>query len=207
MKNGIDLLLILVLLATIGLLVYFGLDNGTVAEPVSPTSALISTSSIKVVSASETAIPTQIQTATLIPASVTIPTKTATFTARPSQTATKIPTASSTETAAADITPVSSLVQEINTAIERGNRIVQAVEAYYSATGVYPTTLNSLTPAYLPDLPMTSTGQAYFYRLFDASSPLASDVYWVSFRAINQDHVACTYFRRLDYWDCDYASP
>ncbi len=44
MKNGIDLLLILVLLATIGLLVYFGL--GDVSTVVPPTSTLISTPTV-----------------------------------------------------------------------------------------------------------------------------------------------------------------
>jgi hypothetical protein len=99
------------------------------------------------------------------------------------------------------------LEQEVHTGIERGNRIIMAIESYHKANGVYPPTLNELSPAFLSNLPITSTGQAYFYRLFDGSSPLASDVYWVSFRAINQDHVACTYFRMLDYWDCDYTSP
>jgi hypothetical protein len=99
------------------------------------------------------------------------------------------------------------LEQEIKTGIERGNLIIKAIEAYHAAKGTYPPALNDLSPTYLSVIPITSTGQAFFYRLFDGNSPLASDVYWVSFRAINQDHVSCTYFRKLDFWDCNYASP
>jgi hypothetical protein len=203
MKNGLDLILILILLATIGFLVFFGVGGGTPVEQPAPVTAIVTD---EIASATETIFPTSVQTATLIPASVTIPTKTATFTHRPTGTFTRTPTASVTSTVA-NITPVSSLDQEIKTGIERGNRIVQAIEVYHTAKGEYPPSLNELMPVYLNDLPITSTGQAYFYRLFDTGSPLASDVYWVSFRAINQDHVACTYFRMLDYWDCNYSSP
>jgi hypothetical protein len=203
MKNGINFFLILVLLATIGLLVYFGLGNVNPAEPAASVDTIPAT---EVTPITETLIPTSVQTATLIPASVTIPTKTVTLTSRPTETATRTPTASPTATSSIS-TPASSLEQEINTGIERGNHIIQAIEAYHTAKGSYPPTLNELSPTYLKDIPMTSTGQAYFYRLFDASSPLTSNVYWVSFRAINQDHVSCIYFRAFDYWDCNYASP
>jgi hypothetical protein len=203
MKNGIDFILILVLLAAIGALVYFGLDDGNKVEIPSPITASTPTEAASI---PETSVPTSAQTATLIPASVTIPTKTATLTSLPTATVTRTPTATITSTSSIN-TPASSLAQEIHTGIERGNRIIMAIEAYHKAKGTYPPTLNELSPAFLSDLPITSTGQAYFYRLFDGSSPLASDVYWVSFRAINQDHVACTYFRMLDYWDCNYTSP
>jgi hypothetical protein len=203
MKNGIDLLLILVLLITVGLLAYFGFGVENTVEIPSPVTTSTSTEAAPI---TDTSVPTSVKTATLIPASVTIPTKTVTYTPRPTETATRTPTATATVTPNI-ITPVSSLDQEIKTGIERGNRVIQAIEAYHASKGVYPPTLNELSPVYLSDIPITSTGQAYFYRLFDGSSPLASDVYWVSFRAINQDHVACTYFRRLDYWDCDFASP
>jgi hypothetical protein len=203
MKNGIDLLLILVLLLTVGLLVFFGFGVGNTVELPSSITSSTSTEGARI---TETTAPTIVQTATLMPASVTIPTKTLTYTPKPTQTATRTPTATTTMTQST-ITPFSSLDQEIKTGIERGNKVIQAIEAYHTSKGVYPPTLNELSPAYLSDIPITSTGQAYFYRLFEGSSPLAADVYWVSFRAINQDHVACTYFRRLDYWDCDYASP
>ena len=203
MKNVINLFLILVLLATIGLLVYFGLGNDNSVVPTAPVDTIPPT---EATSPSTTLVPTSVQTATLIPASVTIPTKTMTLTSQPTETVTRTPTDPPTSTSSIS-TPASSLEQEINTGIERGNHIVQAIEVYHTAKGSYPSTLNDLSPTYLNDIPMTSTGQAYFYRLFDVSSPLASNVYWVSFRAINQDHVSCTYFRNLDYWDCNYASP
>ncbi len=211
MKNGIDFLLILVLLVTIGLLIFFGLgDVSPVAAPTSSTTSTSSSvaSSTAVVSATRTSAPTKEATATLIPASVTIPTNTFTVTPRPTQTATLTSTATPTATVTLGTdSPVSQIGQEIKSGIERGNTIVKAIEAYQTANGQYPPTLNALVPLYLPAIPITSTGQAFFYRLFDRSSPLASEVYWVSFRAINQDHVACTYFRRLDYWDCNFESP
>jgi hypothetical protein len=217
MKNGIDFLLIVVLLVTIGLLIFFGL--GDVSPVAAPTSSMTSTStftstsgsvaiSTAVVSATRTSAPTKEATATLIPASVTIPTNTFTVTPRPTLTATLTSTTTPTATVTLGTdSPVSQIGQEIKSGIERGNTIVKAIEAYQTANGQYPPTLNALVPLYLPAIPITSTGQAFFYRLFDGSSPLASEVYWVSFRAINQDHVACTYFRRLDYWDCNFESP
>lgn len=209
MKNGIDILLIIILLATVGFLIYFGLgDVSTVITPDITSTSFPVSNSTAVVSNTPTFIPTAAYTATLIPASVTIPTKTYTATPLPTQTSTLTPTATVTATSTLSTgLPHSQVDQEIKSGIERGNRIVKAVETYHNATGQYPSTLNDLVPKYLSDIPITTTGQAFFYRLFDPNSPLAQEVYWVSFRAINQDHVACTYYRRLDYWDCDFSSP
>jgi hypothetical protein len=209
MKNGIDILLILVLLATIGLLIYFGLGEvSTVGTPTFTLTPFSLSSSTDAASNTPTSLPTSAVTPTLIPASVTIPTKTFTVTAPPTKTPTVTPTSTVTSTATPPTgIPASQIDQEIKSGIERGNRIVKAIESYHNAKSQYPSTLNDLVPKYLADIPITSTGQAFFYRLFDQSNPLAPEVYWVSFRAINQDHVACTYYRRLDYWDCDYSSP
>jgi len=209
MKNGIDLLLILVLLATIGLLIFFGMgDLSPVVTPTATFSSIPVFSTTGTGSTTPTSSPTSMPTFTLIPASITIPTNTVTAPPPPTETATLTPTTTLTATATVGTdSPISQIGQEIKSGIERGNTIVKAIEAYHSANGQYPPTLNALVPIYLSGIPITLTGQAFFYRLFDGSSPLASDVYWVSFRAINQDHVACTYFRRLDYWDCNFASP
>ena len=209
MKNGIDILLIIVLLATVGLLIYFGLgDVSTVITPDYTSTSFPFSNSTADVTDTPTSIPTTAFTATLIPASVTIPTKTFTATLQPTQTSTLTPTATVTSTSTPSTgLPRSQVDQEMKSGIERGNRIVKAIETYHNATGQYPSTLNDMVPKYLSDIPITTTGQAFFYRLFDPNSPLAQEVYWVSFRAINQDHVACTYYRRLDYWDCDFASP
>jgi hypothetical protein len=203
MKKGIDLFLILVLLVTVGLLVYFGMDSGNTVDQLPPKTTSTFTA---VAPVTENSVKTSVLSATPVPTLVIIPTGTATFIPQPTNTATTTPTVTDTVTAVV-FTPLSPLDQEIKTGMERGNRIIQAIEAYHSAKGEYPPTLDVLLPTYLSDIPMTSTGQAYFYRLFDGSSPLADEVYWVSFRAINQDHVACTYFGRLDAWNCDYASP
>ena len=209
MKNGIDVLLIIVLLATIGLLVYFGMGDISPVQDPTPT---LTTESIFNTTTPASNVPTSISTktstATLIPASITIPTKTVTITPLPTETSTPTPTSTLTPTATLGTdSPVSQVGQEIKSGIQRGNMIVKAIEAYHSAKGQYPISLTGLVPTYLPDIPITTTGQAFFYRLFDPGSPLASEVYWVSFRAVNQDHVACTYYRRLDYWDCNFASP
>ncbi len=203
MKKGIDLFLILVLLVTVGLLVYFGLGSSNTGESPTPNSTSTLTTAAPV---TETSTGTGILTATSGPTFVIIPTRTATFIPKPTDTAINTPTATYIVATSA-VTPLSPLEQEIKMGIEKGNQIVQAIEAYHAAKGKYPITLDELLPTYLSDIPMTLTGQAYFYRLFENSSPLADEMYWVSFRAVNQDHVACTYFRRLDTWDCDYASP
>lgn len=204
MKKVIDFLLVLVLLAAIGYLVYIAQRNGSLSE--APTSA---SSASLLPTATVTFIPTKTLTPTLIPASVTIPTKTATF--APTQTLVPSRTPTSTTTPIASVTstsdPVSPLDQEIKDGIARGNRIVQAIEAYHTVQGGYPSALRDVVPAYLSEIPVTSTGQAFYYRLFDSTGPMASEVYWLAFRAANQDHVSCTYMRRLDYWDCNYASP
>jgi hypothetical protein len=215
MKNGIDFLLIIVLLATIGLLIYFGMgDIRTVSTLISTSTNFttditnIALNSTNAASSTPSLIPTKVPTETLIPASVTIPTNTQTITPSPTETATMTSTDTLTPTATLGTdSPVSQVGHEINSGIERGNTIVKAIEAYQKANGKYPDTLNQLIPSYLSDIPMTSTGQAFFYRLFNSGSPLASEVYWVSFRAVDQNHVTCTYFRRLDYWDCNFASP
>jgi len=203
MKKGIDLFLILVLLVTVGLLVYFGLGSSNTGESPTPNSTSTLTTAAPV---TETSAGTGILTATSVPTFVIILTRTAMFIPKPTDTAINTPTATYIVATSA-VTPLSPLEQEIKMGIEKGNQIVQAIEAYHAAKGKYPITLDELLPTYLSDIPMTLTGQAYFYRLFENSSPLADEMYWVSFRAVNQDHVACTYFRRLDTWDCDYASP
>jgi len=203
MKKGIDLFLILVLSLTVGLLVYFGMGSGDTVDQPSPNPASTFTPAAPL---KETLVSSSVLSATPVPTLVFVPTGTATFIPQPMDTATITPTATDTATAVV-VTPLSPLNQEIKTGMERGNRIIQAIEAYHFAKGEYPPALDVLLPTYLLDIPMTSTGQAYFYRLFDGSSPLADEVYWISFKAINQDHVACTYFRRLDTWNCDYASP
>ena len=203
MKKGIDLFLILVLLATIGLLVFFGLGSGNKVDQPSPYLTSTFTAAAQV---TEPLRPTSFLTATPVLTFVVTPTGTATFIYQTADTTINTPTSTDTVTASV-VTPLSPLEQEINTGMERGNRIILAIEAYRSAKGDYPPSLDPLLPTYLSDIPMTSTGQAYFYRLFDGTSPLADEVFWVSFKAINQDHVACTYFRRLETWDCDYVSP
>ncbi len=209
-KRGIDLLLVLVLLIAVGVVIYFGMFNNGGFSMSLPTSTLTLTPSPTIfLTATITSTPTETLTPTLIPASAAVPTETVTFTPlpslTPSPTLTSTPTLTVTATSTGD--PVTPLSQEIKEGIVRGNEIVKAIESYHTAMGVYPTTLNDLMPVYMKTIPLTSTGQPYFYRLFDPTSPMASEVYWLEFRAVDQDHVLCTYLRRIDYWDCNYDSP
>jgi hypothetical protein len=97
--------------------------------------------------------------------------------------------------------------REIEDGIERGNLIVQAIEAYTRAKGFYPAGLDDLVPDYLSELPLTSTDQPFFYRVFDRTTVMSPEIYWVSFRVVSLNNVTCTYYRRLQYWDCNFASP
>lgn len=96
---------------------------------------------------------------------------------------------------------------EIEDGIERGNRVVQAIEAYTRAEGFYPATLDDLSPDYLSELPFTSTDQAFFYRVFERTTIMSPEIYWVSFRVASQSNLTCTYYRRIQYWDCNFSSP
>ena len=211
-KRGIDLLLVLILLIAIGVVIYFGMSNNGGFSASLPTSTLALTPTPTIfLTATLTSPPTETLTPTLIPASAAVPTQTATTTPLPSltpsptQTASRTPTLPATDTSTGD--PVTPLSQEIKEGIARGDEIVKAIESYHTAMGVYPATLNDLMPVYLKTIQLTSTAQPYFYRLFDPTSPMASEVYWLEFRAVDQDHVVCTYLRRIDYWDCNYNSP
>ncbi|HEY2980694.1 MAG TPA: hypothetical protein VGJ22_05905, partial [Anaerolineales bacterium] len=133
---------------------------------------------------------------------------TATPSARPSLTSTLSPTATQTANPTATWTPTETPQDaEIGASIARADEIVAAIEAYHAARGQYPPDLNVLVTDYLPAIPLTITDQPYFYRLFADSDPLSAEVYWLAFRVVHLDHTTCTYLRRLEYWDCNFASP
>jgi hypothetical protein len=207
MRKTVDVLLVLVLFGAVAYLFFvLGDDVGGVWFST-PTPTMPSTQPAK-------------PTATVSTAVVQIPTQTGTLTAtsRPTLTLTATPTYTATPTATFTSTPSPSLTptvdaaqaaleEEINGGIERGNQIVEAIENYFQAEGHYPAGLDGLVPDYLPEIPTTDAGQQFFYRLFDATSLMAPEVYWVAFNVTRRDHVSCTYLRRLDYWDCNFASP
>jgi hypothetical protein len=141
---------------------------------------------------------------TSTPTLTSVPFFTPTQTIAPIPTLTDTPAAINTVAGTAAGTPASL---EIDGGIETGNEIVRAIERYYVDQGRYPAALDELLPAYLPALPVTWTGQPYFYRFFDAEHPMASEGYWLAFRVIEQENLACTYLRRFEYWDCHHASP
>jgi hypothetical protein len=207
MKKSVDFLLILPLLLVI-VFVVFVYQTGAMTDlfaigtPV-PTKVGTESATPTILSSvipHSTSTISYTSTPTLTP----VPSSTLTQTITPIPTLTDIPTPTNTATSTGTGTPVS---QEINSGIETGNEIVRAIEHYYLDQGHYPAALNDLLPAYLPGLPVSSTGQPYFYRFFDPVHPMASEGYWLAFRVIEQENITCTYLRRLEYWDCNYASP
>jgi len=194
-KKVIDLLLVLALLAAIGFLVFSQLQNvGGLQSSISTATNVPNFAST--------------QTDTIVPTRTALPTRTSTSTPKP--TATRRPTSTPTTVPTATVTigPTQSPVDgEIQDGIERGSRIVEAIEAYNQAQGFYPPALRDLVPNYLPEIPVTVTGQPFFYRVFERTTVMSPEIYWVSFKVASQEHVTCTYFRRLQYWDCNFVSP
>ena len=207
MKRSVEFLLVLPLLLVI-LFIAIAFQTGALPDlfaagtpiPIDPDpeSATPTILSSVIPYGTSTITPASTPTLTLVPSS----TPTQTITPSPTFTGTPTPTDSANSTVTG--TPAS---QEINNGIETGNEIVRAIEHYYVDQGYYPAVLLELVPAYLPALPVTLTDQPYFYRFFNAEHPMASEGYWLAFRVVEQDNITCTYLHRLDYWDCNYASP
>jgi hypothetical protein len=141
---------------------------------------------------------------TSVPAFTPIPANSATLTNVPPLTSTPTLEAVKTVTITPTEDPVS---EEIDSGTARGTLIVQAIEAYYRDQHYYPPILADLVPVHLPELPVTSSGQPYFYRVFERTGTMASEIYWVSFRVTGEDHLTCTFYRRIQFWDCNYESP
>jgi hypothetical protein len=139
--------------------------------------------------------------------STILPPRTVQLTSTPTKrTDTATPTFTSDQNAS-KIATGTSASEEISVGISRGNEIIRVLEIYNLDQGHYPPSLDNLVPNYISEIPVTSTGQSYFYRLFDPTDQLASEIYWLSFRAADQGHTVCTYYRRLESWDCNFASP
>ena len=140
-------------------------------------------------------------------------TYTRTPTRTPSPTATSVLTATPTPSVVLTATSISNsgtqlpVDLEIEDGIKRGNQVVEAIEAYTRAKGFYPATLDDLVPDYLPAFPVTSTDQPFFFRMFERTTVMSTEIYWVSFRVVSQSNLTCTYYRRLQYWDCNFSSP
>lgn len=203
LREVFDAFLLIVILASVAFLVYYlqipreerpplsdlipwGTKTPGIVITVTPTRTPVSTPS---------GAPTQ--TFTVIPN----PIATTTRTIPPSPS--RVSSATPVPTTAAPL----SVELEIEDGMERGNRVVQAIEAYTSANGFFPASLDDLVPDYLTELPFTVTDQPFFYRVFDRTTVMSPEIYWVSFRVAGQRNVTCTYYRRLQYWDCNFSSP
>lgn len=202
-REVLDALLLIAILIAIAFLVYY-LQISPENRPSIPD--LISRDT-KTPTITNTAVPTRV----LVLTSPAL--RTETPMAIPSLTATLDPTATLTPQRVSSTTPIpTSTIQlsvdaEIADGIERGNRIVEAIEAYITAKGFYPAALDDLVPDYLLELPLTITDQPFFYRVFERTTVMSPELYWVSFRVVSQSNVTCTYYRRLQTWDCNFSSP
>jgi hypothetical protein len=208
MRRVVDVLLVLALLLASGAL-FFILGDRKGADWFK--------SSIPTASNPPTQAPTQAPTAQ----TVRVLTLVRTLTATPTEHLTATHTTTSTPTQPPSFTPTlttslatatAGVLQpetdaEINEGIQIGNQIVLAIEAHRQAEDRYPSDLRELIPSRLPEIPVTGTGQDYLYRLFDETSPMAAEIYWLAFKVTSREHTTCTYLRRLDYWDCNSASP
>lgn len=207
MKRVVDILLILILVAAITYLFFvLGAETGGIwfSTPAPGTRTVPAASATATITKIVTRAPGQGGT----PTPTIKPTLTPTLTRTPSATATATFTATPTSSKTPTPDPIqAALDAEISAGIERGNQIIEALEAYYQAKGIYPPALNSLVPGYLAEIPVTITGQQFFYRPFDGESLLAQEIYWVAFNVTRQEHVACIYLRGLEYWDCGSTGP
>ena len=205
-KEVLDALLVLAILAAVGFLAYWLWRNDGELPFLNSTPA-----STEGLLPQLTATPTPARLSAASPTGTLIPTQS--FTVTPVPTGTSLPTATPTRSTArtatlpAGASTLSAADAEINDGIARGNLIVQAVEAYTQSNGFYPSALSDLVPNYLTELPVTVSGEPFFYRVFERTTVMAPEIYWVSFRVMTQEHVTCTYFRRLEYWDCNFSSP
>ena len=204
-KKVTDLLLVLTLLAAIGFLVYLQLrdegqlipSNTTATIPVTFASIPTDTRATNPISSTApTRTPVRAQTFTFTPSP--------TLTPKPTLTPTRIPTLSASPVRNATVWPIDV---EIQGGIERGDQVVEAIEAYFQARGFYPPSLSDLVPDYLPEVPVTISSQPFFYRVFERTTVMAPEIYWVAFKVISRENVTCTYYRRLQVWDCNFASP
>lgn len=214
MKKSLNFILILPLLLAIGF-VLIAIRTGSApdwfATPIStPTYVKFASSTPLVIPSVDykqltaTKTRTRPPTLTLTPTHAVSPTSTATSVHTPTLTMTPASTPDQLFPSSVTGTPAST---EINEGIAIGNQIVRAIEVYNLDQGHYPPTLDDLVPVYLSEIPLTTTGQQYFYRPFDSTDPLAPEIYWLAFRVAEQQNVTCTYLRRLGYWDCNFASP
>jgi hypothetical protein len=206
LKEMLDALIVLALIASVAFLIFFLVRRegnlpasgtalpGTAVLTSQPTETRGPT---RVLSASPTRTPVPTQSPTVAPTPTATSRPTTTPASRPAITATLVN--NSTTQLPLDV--------EMKDGIERGDRIVQAIEAYNQAKGFYPPALADLVPDYLPDVPVTSSGQPFFYRVFERTTVMSPEIYWVAFRVASQDHVTCTYYRRIQFWDCNFASP
>jgi hypothetical protein len=90
---------------------------------------------------------------------------------------------------------------------EHGFLLIAALESFNRDQGYYPDSLDLLIPVYLNEIPSPPQGHAYSYRLFEVGHPLEREIYWLAFRLRVAPGTICTYYRRLELWNCDPAVP
>lgn len=84
--------------------------------------------------------------------------------------------------------------------ISIANAILIALEKHMNDHDSYPAELDDLTPLYIKNIPTTTDIQSYKYRLHDSSE------YSLTFLVTPETNLSCTYFSRLEGWDCSFGS-
>jgi hypothetical protein len=92
-----------------------------------------------------------------------------------------------------------STADEINANIDRGNPIVQAIAKYRQDHGEFPQQLDMLIPIYLPEIPQTTRGESFEYKLDRLQG------YYLCFDVFTKRNFGCCYNKRLDFWDCGFG--
>lgn len=92
-----------------------------------------------------------------------------------------------------------SAEEEAKASQEVGNKIVKALEMYNQDYGQYPENLEMLVPQYLSEVPKTSTGDDFFYKLRNL------DGYYLGFELFSHSTKGCGYLYNYQMWECSYG--
>jgi len=89
--------------------------------------------------------------------------------------------------------------EEIRLNKERGNQIIQAIDAYTQEHGQFPARLDDLVPVYIPEIPKTVGGEDFVYHVW------YSEYYEVGFVLVSNRNRGCGYSSRYKDWECGFG--
>ena len=82
---------------------------------------------------------------------------------------------------------------------DKAERIILALDDYEHDYGQFPENLEALVPGYLTEIPETTSGQSFVYRLD------SDEGYFLIFSVPGEQNLACRYIHRWELWDCSYG--